>query len=153
MAGKGGSKPGPRVEPILSSILPAGAIPMPSKPNNRGSKTAYPFDQLTAVGMSFGVLNKTPEQLASIVSNMNRKPGPAKLDPATGAQLFEMVDMLGADGKPTGTKVPNTEKPLHHPGPQFFVVAPAEDDPANKDENGKKLPADKRIKARVFRSA
>lgn len=153
MAGKGGSKPGPRVEPVLTNILPAGAIPMPSKPNNRGSKSAYPFDQLTAPGMSFGVRNKTVEQLGSIVSNMNRKPGKPKVD-SNGAPMFEMVDMIGADNRPTGSKVADTTKPLYELGPQFFVVEPTADDPDNIDPaTKKKLPAEKCIKARIFRQS
>lgn len=149
MAAKKGSKPGPRIEPQLTGVLPAGAIPLPPKPNNRGSKSSYPFAELTAVGMSFGVINKTPEQLASIVNNQNRKPGPQKMD-GEGRPLFKMQDMLGADGKPSGTKVP-TDEPDYSQGPQYMVVAPGADDPANKGADGKKLPADKCIKARVFR--
>lgn len=152
MAAKKGSKPGPRVDPVLTGVLPAGAIAMPPKPNNRGSKSNYPFAELTAVGMSFGIVNKTPEQMAAIIANQNRKPGPQKKDTA-GNPMFKMQDMLGADGKPNGTQVA-TNEPIYAEGPQFFVVAPGEDDPANIDPNTKKpLPADKRIKSRVFRAS
>lgn len=64
-----------RIEPVIGAISSAKDVPMPERVSNRGSKTSYPFDKLTAVGMSFPVMNKSAAQLSSIVSNQNRKVG------------------------------------------------------------------------------
>jgi hypothetical protein len=155
---KAKKKPGPRVDPILSGVLAAGTIEMPQRVSNRGSKSAYPFSDLTAVGMSFGVINKTPEQLATIISNQNRKPKigadgkPVQKKDAAGNPMFVMVDMMGADGKPNGQKVPDSNQPVYETGPQYFAAVPAPNDPGVVGTDGKKLPADKAIKARVWRS-
>jgi hypothetical protein len=59
-----------RVAPVLTTI--SNAVPIPAVKNNRGSKGAYPFDNLE-IGQSFGVANRNAKQMASIVSNANKR--------------------------------------------------------------------------------
>jgi hypothetical protein len=106
----------PRVAPVITTV--SSVVPMPDRNANRGSKTSYPFEALTAAGMSFGVKNKTQKQLASIISNQNRKPGPTKRNP-DGSIVYKTQDMTAPDG--TVTKIPTTE-PETLPGKQFFAV-------------------------------
>lgn len=106
----------PRVAPVLTAV--STTVPMPDRNANRGSKTSYPFEALTAAGMSFGVKNKTAKQLASIISNQNRKPGPTKRNP-DGSIVYKTSDMTDAQGNVT--KVPTSE-PETMPGKQFFAI-------------------------------
>jgi hypothetical protein len=124
----------PRVAPKLTTVT--SAVPMPDRASNRGSKTSYPFEALTTVGMSFGVMNKTAKQLASIISNQNHKPGPTKRNP-DGSIVYKTADMTDAAGNVT--KVPTTE-PETLPGKKYFAV----DCDAKKDPDGASV--------RVFRS-
>lgn len=107
----------PRVAPVLSAV--SNAVPMPDRPNTRGSKTNYPFAALTAVGMSFGVMNKTAANLASIISNQNRKPGATVKNP-DGTVKYKMKDMLDANGAVIG-QVPDTNAPETLPQKHFFA--------------------------------
>lgn len=109
----------PRVEPEITAVAAPGAIPMPERKNNRGSKTNYPFDQLTAKGMSFGVKNKTAKGLASIVSNQNKKNKVQATD-ENGNKIFEMKELKADDG--TVTKVPDTDNPKMVVEKHFFAV-------------------------------
>lgn len=78
--GKTGPKAGAeRIAPQITGVDTD--VPMPAT-SRAGSKSAYPFDQLTAVGMSFHVANKTAKQMSSIVSNQNRKGEVDKTDAA-----------------------------------------------------------------------
>lgn len=106
----------PRVAPELSAIR--SDVPMPIRASNRGSKTNYPFGQLE-VGQSFGVKNKTAEQMASIISNQNRKPGSPKLD-ANGAVIYKTNPLLDANGAKIG-ETPTTE-PVLNEAKHFFAV-------------------------------
>lgn len=106
-----------RVAPVLTAV--STTVPMPERNSNRGSKTSYPFSALTAAGMSFGVKNKTAANLASIVSNQNRKPGPIKRD-ASGNVIFKTKPMTDASGAVIGN-TPTTE-PEHMDGPKYFAV-------------------------------
>ena len=106
----------PRVEPVLTGAT--AAIPMPSRKVARGSKTLYPFDTLTAVGMSFGVKNRTAKQLSSVLSNANRKAMVNKVD-ASGVPVFKTKELTGADG--TVSVVPTTE-PEKVAGAHYFAV-------------------------------
>lgn len=92
----------PRVAPQLTSI--SSIIPMPERTSNRGSKTNYPFGSLN-VGQCFGVKNKTVKQLASILSNQNKKTV-NKLNP-DGSPVYKTVKHTNADG--STTEVPTTE--------------------------------------------
>jgi hypothetical protein len=60
-----------RIAPVIFGAR--ADIPMPTRKSNRGGKNVYPFDTLTAAGMSFGVNNKTAKQLSTVVSNQNKK--------------------------------------------------------------------------------
>jgi len=124
----------PRVAPMITGV--STAVPMPDRNTNRGSKTSYPFEMLTNVGMSFGVKNKTAKQLASIISNQNRKPGPTKRN-ADGSIVYKTQDMTAPDG--SVTKVPTSE-PETLPGKKYFAV----DCDPKKDPDGANV--------RVFRS-
>lgn len=123
-AGGAGSKP--RVEPVLTAVTTA--VPMPTRESKRGSKSSYPFDSLTAVGASFGVKNKTAKQMASIVSNANRKaPQEPKRD-AAGNIVYKTAEMKDANGTVIGrapTQEPETVATRHY----FAVDVDAKDDP------------------------
>lgn len=96
---KTGPKPGAeRVAPQITGIDEN--VPMPTN-TRAGSKSAYPFDQLTAAGMSFHVANKTAKQMSSIVSNQNRKGETEKRD-ANGAIVYKMNDVKDATGAVIG---------------------------------------------------
>lgn len=128
----------PRVDPVLTTIT--AAVPMPSRTSKRGSASVYPFDALTAVGMSFGVKNKTAAQMSSIVSNANRKALIKKTD-ATGAVIFKTQELTAGDG--TKTIVP-TNEPEMIASKHFFAV----------DIDPKAKPADPDgATVRVFRDA
>ena len=94
----------PRVDPILTAV--SAAIKMPERNMARGSKSLYPFDDLTAVGMSFGVKNRTAKQLSSVISNANRKAKVNKTD-ESGAVVYKTKQLTGPDG--SVSQVPTTE--------------------------------------------
>jgi predicted GTPase len=94
-----------RVAPQFAAV--STAVPLPEKKTNRGSVSIYPFADLSAVGMSIPVLNKTAKQLASIVSNANRKAKVKKTDPATGALIFKTKTV--PDGQGGNVTVATTE--------------------------------------------
>ena len=105
----------PRVEPVVTAI----ATPvMPERSNKRGSVSLYPFDSLTAVGQAFGVKNKTAANLASIVSNANRKAMVQETD-ASGAKVFDTKEI--ADEAGNKTTVPDTSKPKMVASKHFFA--------------------------------
>lgn len=116
----------PRVAPVLTAV--SSTVPMPDRNAARGSKTIYPFEMLTAIGMSFGIKNKTAKQLASIISNQNRKVGPTKRNP-DGSIVYKTQDMTAPDG--SVTKVPTSE-PETLPGKKYFAIdCDAKKDPDN----------------------
>lgn len=106
----------PRVAPIVTNA--SNSVAMPERSSNRGSKTSYPFESLSAVGMSYGVKNKTALQMSSIVSNQNRKPGAIKKD-ANGATIFKTQKMDMGDG--TSKDIPTSE-PDTLPGKHYFAM-------------------------------
>lgn len=114
----------PRVAPVLTAV--SNAVSMPERSSNRGSKTSYPFEALTVVGMSFGVVNKTAANLASIISNQNRKAGEVKKD-ANGAVVYKTQPMTAPDG--TVTHVPTGEPERHEPKHFFAVDCDPKKDP------------------------
>ncbi len=61
-----------RIAPVIVGE-PTKDVPMPTVTSKRGSKSVYPFDSLTEVGMSFAVANKTAADMTAIVSAVNRK--------------------------------------------------------------------------------
>lgn len=88
----------PRVTPIISAV--ADGIPMPAKKvTERGSKNIYPFDQLTAVGMSFGVENKTARQMAGLIGAANKRSFGDKIG-EDGKPVYVMKNLTDADGNP-----------------------------------------------------
>lgn len=133
---KAGRKPGQStVAPELTGISTAIEMPAPPARSNRGSKSAYPFDQLE-VGASFGVKNKTREQMQSIVSNQNKKHRTEKRDEA-GNVVYQTTEAKDVDGNVTHLP---TDKPEMVDGKMFFAI---EADP-KKDPDGAKV--------RVFRN-
>lgn len=92
-----------RIVPDITGI--STAVEMPTRANNRGSKSLYPFDEMP-VGGSFGVTNKSAANMASIISNQNRK-HTAEVKDAEGNAVFKTQELKGADG--TITKVPTNE--------------------------------------------
>lgn len=80
------SKATPVAAPVAATVTVAGvtreapkltaasnSVPMPDRSAKRGSKSAYDFSSLTAVGMSIGVLNKGLKQVNPIVHRENRR--------------------------------------------------------------------------------
>jgi hypothetical protein len=118
-----GSKP--RVEPQITGV--STAVPMPTRTNKRGSKSSYPFESLAAVGASFGVKNKTAANLASIVSNQNRKSVEPKKDEA-GNVIYKMAPLKDANGAIVG-QTPTTEAETVQLRHFFAVDVDAKTDP------------------------
>lgn len=120
-----------RIDPVIT--VTTKAVAMPVKSSKRGSTSVYPFDQLTEVGMSFGVKNKTAAQLSSIVSNANKRALKQATDEA-GKPVFKTKDATAADG--SVVQVPTTE-PVMIATAHFFAVdidksaKPADPDGAN----------------------
>lgn len=98
-------KAGPRIEPVLAAGVATVNIAKPT--SNRGSTTLYPFGDLSAPGQAFGVKNKTAKQLASIVSNQNKKGIVPKKD-ANGNVIFKTTEMKDANGVVIG-QTPTTD--------------------------------------------
>lgn len=73
---------GKRKPPEITAV--SSTIAMPERTNKRGSTSLYPFDALTAAGMSFGVKGKTAKQMSTIVSNANKKRRTVRKDATTG---------------------------------------------------------------------
>ncbi len=76
-----------REAPVLTGVRTDIAIP--ERSSNRGSKSAYNFDGLTAVGASLGVTNKTREQINAIVNRENRKHCTETPDPTNPAKMIK----------------------------------------------------------------
>lgn len=90
----------PRVAAEVTVI--SSAVPMPTSARASGNRSPYPFHDLE-VGGSFGVKNKTKDDLASIVSNQNRhKSNQQQAKNADGSPAFEMVPMKDANGAVVG---------------------------------------------------
>lgn len=106
-----------RVAPELTAVSTAVAMPE-QPPTRRGSKSPYPFDALTEVGMSFGIKNKTAKNMGSIVSNQNRRNLTQAKD-ANGNPVFKTTEMK--DGAGNVTHVP-TEEPEMIATKHFFAV-------------------------------
>lgn len=114
-----------RVAPVIIGV--SSAVPMPTRATSRGSKSAYDFSALTAVGMSIAVGNKTAAQLSSVISNANKKAVKEGPQPTT-------TDMKDANGNVVGT-VPG--EPVV---PHYFAV---DTDPATDPD---------KATARIFRN-
>lgn len=112
-------------------------VPMPEITSKRGSKSKYPFEQLTEVGMSFGVKGKTAASLASVVSGQNRKHKSEKKD-ADGNTVYKTLTQTNQDG--SKVEIPDTSKPEMVFAKKFYAV---DCDPA-KDPDGANV--------RIFRS-
>lgn len=82
-----------RVEPALTAV--ATGIDLPVRTTKRGSTSLYPFADLE-IGACFGVKNKTAKQLASIVSNANKKAMVQETD--ANGPVFNTKEITGADG-------------------------------------------------------
>jgi len=85
-----------RTAPILTAVTTS--VPMPTRTNNRGSKSLYDIDGLATVGASFGVKNKTAKQIASVVSNANKKHLVAKTD-AAGNIVYKTTKATNGEGQ------------------------------------------------------
>lgn len=114
-----------RVAPELTAISTAVPMPEPTT-SRRGSKSPYPFDALTAVGMSFGIKNKTAKNMGSIISNQNRKAMVEKKD-ADGNTVFKTNEMKDAEGNVT--RVPTTEPEMVATKHFFAVDCDPKNDP------------------------
>lgn len=117
-----------RIEPIVTAI--SKAVAMPIKSSKRGSTSLYPFDQLTEIGMSFGVKNKTAANLSSIVSNANKRAVKQATDEA-GKPLFKMVEAKDAAGNVT--MIPGTEPVMITTAHYFAIDIDPKAKPADPD--------------------
>lgn len=86
-----------RVAPELTSVRTDIAMPVKRRGGTAGH---YDFNSLTAVGVSFGVKNKTAAQISSIVSKENRRHSSEVIDPTnpakkikTHSRKFEVFDV------------------------------------------------------------
>ncbi len=59
-----------RIAPVIVGI--SDAVPMPIRTNSRGNKSAYNWDAIE-VGKSLAITNKTAKQLASVITNANKR--------------------------------------------------------------------------------
>lgn len=109
MATKPAKTPTTETATVAFATTAAFAIDLPATESRRGNPTKYPFDTLTAVGMTFGVTGKNAKQLSSVISAANRRSVEQRKD-ENGQPLFQTKTVMGADGQPTA--VPDTEKPL-----------------------------------------
>lgn len=63
-----------RVEAVIvTGAAPTGFVVPPKPSRGRGSAPRYPFDDLARVGDFFGVKNKERRQLASPITNANKR--------------------------------------------------------------------------------
>lgn len=102
--------------PQITTIRADITIPEKKSKGGRGSRSAYPFDKLE-IGQSFGVANKTKKQLASIISNQNKRFAVDKLD-ANGKPIFRTIE-IEVDGV---KKSHTTENKVTEPGRTFIAV-------------------------------
>lgn len=107
-----------RAAPVLTAVT--SAVPMPERKAARGSKSAFNFDGLTEVGMSFGVKDRTAASLTSVVHTANKKAMIDKTD-ATGAKVFKTIEIKDANGVVVGSTVSATETEKVA-GKHFFAV-------------------------------
>lgn len=114
-AGKAGAPAGPRVAPDVTAAI---AIDLPERVRRSGSKSLYPFESLTEVGMVFGVKGKQAKSLSSVISNANRKWVKPITDEA-GNPTFESK-VIVSDGKEI--TVPDTERPRINVERKFAAI-------------------------------
>lgn len=131
----------PREAPTILGI--SNDVPMPARSTARGSKSAYDFDALTAVGMSIAVADKTAAQLASVVANANKKAAknPAQAKNADGTPAFKMVEMKDQGGNVIGMVPAAPAEPIYAAPAHYFA---ADCDPATDPL---------KATARIFRNA
>ena len=108
----------PRVEPEVIGVNATLTMPEPPKSGRRSNESAYPFAALE-VGQSFGVKNKTAEQLSSAVSLQNKK---ARINKTDASGNVVMKTKPGTDANGNAIQVP-TDTPETVEGKRFFVVA------------------------------
>lgn len=102
-----------KVPATLTAV--ASVLTVPVRASKRGSVTSYPWADLTAVGMQFGVTNKTAKQLAGPLANANKAALVDKLDEA-GNKVFKTSALTATDGTVTNVPTSETEKV---PGKRF----------------------------------
>lgn len=108
---------GKRVEPELTPITSDIPMPTPPRGGRRGSVSLFPFDALQ-VGQSFGVKNKTLQQMQGVISNQNKKGRTPKLD-ENGNKVMKMTTAKNAEGQEI--QVP-TNEPETVEGKRFFGI-------------------------------
>jgi len=102
---RAGAPSGPRVAPVTSAAV---MIDLPIVDRRAGSRSLYPFESLTEVGMVFGVKGKPAKNLSSVTNNANKKYQVQERD-AAGTLVYETKSVPQADG--TSVTVPDTAKP------------------------------------------
>ena len=77
--------------PVLTAVRTD--VAMPERRNNRGGKVSYDFSILTAVGASFGVTNKTREQVGAIVARENKRNKTTQPDPMNPGKTIDIYSV------------------------------------------------------------
>lgn len=77
--------------PVLTSVRTD--IPLPARSTSRGGKVSYDFASLTVVGASFGVTNKTREQVGATVSRENKRNKTSMPDPQNPGKMLDVYSV------------------------------------------------------------
>lgn len=120
--------------PVPAAAKPTGVtigdvrsdVVAPGRPAKRGgSSSSYPFDKLTVVGASFGVIGKTARQMASAITNAQKRFAEDKRD--------ENGNIVYQTAKGEGGAIVTTNKPVRVVTRKFYAVdvKPEDKDPDN----------------------
>lgn len=104
-----------RIAPAIVGV--SSAVTMPTRANNRGSKSLYNFDCLE-VGQSLVVTNKTAKQLASVITNANKRYLAPKKD-AEGNIVYKTAKASDGNG---GFAEVKTSEAVMIANKRFFAV-------------------------------
>lgn len=110
----------PAAATTTPAVTAAAKFELPAPKNARGGSSLYKFDELTEVGMTFGVKGKTFKQVSGAVSGANRK-GKQPVNDADGNPTYETKPMSSGPNGET-TQVPDTSKPITKVVKKFRAV-------------------------------
>lgn len=96
----------PTAKPAAPVITGTLTLPQPERAAKKGGQSQFPFASLTAVGMAFGVKDRTAKSMAQIISTQNRRNMTDKKDDA-GNVIYKTKEIAGEGG--AKVVVPTTE--------------------------------------------